>query len=195
MVKIMSLQQLLKNITLVAFLAGTAGSITNAASAQSFYYYPSASFFSPFAHGYESGDDAVDLATMLESEQFATFNSNLQKAELLETIQQEDSLTILVPTEEAFAALSPSLQQKLSDRETLKKVLQYHMIVGNIDEEDIKRRGVATLLAKNSVQISGIPAENEGMTVQLNEATASEPLAATNGVIIPIDRVLIPAGI
>lgn len=192
-VKIMSLKHLVKNITLLTFLAGTAGSISNVASAQSFYY-PSASFFSPFAHGYESGDDAVDLATMLESEQFATFNSNLQKAELSDTIQQQ-SLTILAPTEEAFAALSPSLAQKLSDPETLKKVLQYHMILGNIDEEDIKRRGVATLLERNSVQITGIPAENEGMTVQLNDATASEPLAAANGVVIPIDKVLIPSGI
>lgn len=191
----MSLKQLVKKITLLAFVAGTTGSIANSALAQSFYYYPSASFFSPFAHGYESADNP-DLALMLQtSEQFATFNSGLHKAELLETIEQEDLLTVLVPSEEAFAALSPDVRQKLSDPDTLKKVLQYHLIEGSIDEEDIKRREVATLLDENSVKITGVPAENNQMTVQLNEATAGEPLPAANGVVIPIDRVLIPSGL
>lgn len=193
----MSLQQLLKKLTIVVIAVGTSYSVTNSAWAQSsFYYYPSASFFSPFAHGFESEDeDKVDLATILQDEKFATLNSSLQEAELLETINKQELLTVLAPTEEAFAALSPQVKQKLLEPENLKKVLQYHLVIGNIGEEDIKRRAVATLLEQNAVQITGVPVENNQMRVKLNEATASEPLAAANGVVIPIDRVLIPPGL
>ncbi len=191
----MSLKQLLKKITLATLLAGATFTITNSAMAQFLYYYPSASFFSPFAHGFQSADDAVDLATILEDEKFATFNSSLEEAGLLKTIEQEDLLTVLAPTEEAFAALSPELKQKLSDSETMKQVLQYHLILGSIGEEEIQRREVATLLEQNSVKITGVPTEKDKMTVKLNQATASKPLGAVNGVIIPIDEVLIPQGL
>ena len=186
-------KQLVKKLTLLAFLAGTTGSLANSALAQSTYYYPSASFFSPTAYYYQSPDDPGLTEILQTGEQFATFNSNLQQTELSETLEQEDLLTVLAPTEEAFAALSPTVRQKLSDPETLEKVLQYHIIEGSIDEEDIKRREVATLLKENAVQIKGIPAEKNQMKVQLNEAIASEPLQAYNGVVIPIDRVLIPS--
>lgn len=191
----MSPKQLLKQLTLLAFLAGTGGAIANSALAQSFYYYPSASFFSPTAYYYQSDNDPA-LAEILQfGEQFATFNSNLQKTDLAETLEQEELLTVLVPTEKAFAALSPAVRQKLSDPETLEKVLQYHIIEGAITKEDIKRRQVETLLENNSIKITGVPAENDQINVQLNEAIASEPLQAYNGVVIPIDRVLIPSSL
>ena len=187
----MTFKHSLKKLVLTTFLAGTASSIGGAAFAQSFYYYPSASFFSPTAYYYQS-DDAVDLAMTLDSENFATFNSSLQETDLTEILNQEEVLTVLAPTEEAFAALSPELKEKLSEPETLKKVLQYHLVVGNIGEEDIKRRGVATLLEQNSVNITGVQGKDKKVTVMLNEATASEPIPAENGVVIPIDQVLIP---
>lgn len=195
----MTIQHPFKKLILATFLAGTTSSIGSAALAQSFpgafpgadYYYPSASFFSPTAYYYES-DDAVDLSMTLDNENFATFKNNLQETKLNEALNQEETLTVLAPTEEAFAALSPELKQKLSEPETLKKVLQYHLVVGNIGEEDIKRRGVATLLEQNSVNITGVQGENKQVTVMLNDATAGEPLPAANGVVIPIDRVLIP---
>lgn len=186
----MLLKRLVK-LTLLTSIAAVGYGAIDSAIAQPFFYYPSPSFFSPFAHGYES-DDAVDLAMMLEDEQFATFNSGLQEADLLETLVQEELLTVLAPTEEAFAALTPAQKQKISDPENLKRVLQYHLIAGEIGEEDIKQREVATLLEQNSVKIAGVPAANDRITVKLNDATASEPLPAINGVIIPIDKVLMP---
>jgi uncharacterized surface protein with fasciclin (FAS1) repeats len=63
--------------------------------------------------------------------------------------------------------------------------------MGNIGEDDIKRQAVATVLKQNAVEITGVPVGNK-VGVKLNNAMASEPLAASNGVIIPIDRVLIP---
>ena len=193
----MLIKQLLKQLAVVAVVAGTTYSIANPAWAQFFdqYYYPSASFFFPLASGYES-DEEVNLAAMLNAnKKFATLYSNLQKAELLETLEKERLVTVLAPSEEAFAALSPEVQEKLSQPENLKKVLQYHLVRGKIDGKDIQRRAVATLLEQNSVQITGVPLENNKIGVKLNEAKANEPLRATNGVIIPIDRVLIPSSL
>jgi uncharacterized surface protein with fasciclin (FAS1) repeats len=188
----MKSQHLLKRLVLAAFLVGTTSSIGGTVFAQSFYYYPSASFFSPTAYFYETGEEEAYLTAILKGEQFATFNRNLQETKLATTIDQKEVFTVLAPTEEAFAALSPKLKEKLSEPETLRQVMQYHLVVGNIGEKDIKRRGVATLLEQNSVNITGVQDKNKKVTVMLNDATASEPLPASNGVVIPIDRVLIP---
>lgn len=184
--------QLLKKLTLTIFLASSTYGISDLASAQSpFFYYPSASFFSPTASYYES-DELGDLATILGDDKFTTFNSNLQTAELSDILSEKETLTVLAPTEEAFAALPPELQEKLSQPEILDQVLKYHMIDGTIGDDDIKRREVETLLEQNSVEIGGIGGENNQITVKLNDATASEPLPAENGVVIPINKVLIP---
>lgn len=128
-------------------------------------------------------------------EQYPTFNQKLEEAGLWETIQQQESLTVLVPSEAAFEALIPEAKEKLANPKTLKQVLQYHLVRGTINEADIKRRAVATQLEKSSVTITGVP-EGDKINVKLNEAAASEPIAATDGgVIIPIDRVLIPPGL
>lgn len=189
----MSHKQLLKQLMIVAVVAGTTYGAASPAWAQFFeYYYPSASFFAPLPNIYQSEEEEVNLTSILKDKKFATLYSNLQQAELLKTVETEKFVTILAPSEQAFAALSPDVKQKLSQPENLKKVLQYHLVMGKIDKKDIQRRAVATLLEQNSVQITGVPLENNQVGVKLNQAKASEPLSATNGVIIPIDRVLIP---
>lgn len=161
--------------------------------AQSSFFFPSASFFSPAAAFYQS-EDGVNLDQMLESlPQHESFSTQLENAGLWENLPQ-DSLTILAPTNEAFAALSPQIKSKLSQPENLTKLLQYHIVVGIISEEDIKRQAVATLLDKSSVQITGIPLADNQVGVKINQSIASDPLAADNGVIIPINEVLIPPG-
>lgn len=177
------------------FVAGSTYGINSIASAQSpFYYYPSASFFSPTAYTLQSEEgESIDLAMILSANsKFATLVDNLQAAELSQMLSEKEKLTVLAPTEEAFAALSPELQQKLSQPEILDQVLKYHLIDGMIGDDDIKRREVSTLLEQHSVKIGGVPGENEQVRVKLNDANASEPLAADNGIVIPIDRVLIP---
>jgi uncharacterized surface protein with fasciclin (FAS1) repeats len=184
----MFVKKLLNKITTVAVVAGATYAITTPALAQFRFYYPNASFFQPLAAGFES-EDVVDLATILE--EYPTFYSALEEADLLETIEETESLTVIVPSERAFKALSPEIQEKLAEPENLEKVLQYHLIEGQISEADIKRQAVATLLEDSEVKITGVP-EGEKIGVKLNEAKASQPLAAVDGVVIPIDQVLIP---
>jgi uncharacterized surface protein with fasciclin (FAS1) repeats len=102
-------------------------------------------------------------------------------------------LTVLAPSDKAFANLPDDVQAKLADPEKLAQLLKYHFVAGEITEDDIQRRSVATLLEQTSVSITGIPLGDQ-VGVKLNDATATEPIAADNGVVIPIDRVLIPPG-
>lgn len=125
-------------------------------------------------------------------EQYPDFNSRLQEADLLETIENQDQLTVLVPSEEAFDSLSPEMKQKLAKPENMKKLMQYHMVVGQISKSDFQNGSVPTVLENNSVQITSVPVGNDQVSIKLNEANASEPLAASDGMVIPIDQVLIP---
>ena len=188
----MLLKKLLTQLTTAAIIAGTTYAISSPALAQFPFYFPSASFFTPRV--LESQDD-VDLATMLQTSslegKYTSFYSALEETGLIGILEEQEYLTVLVPTDEAFQALSPEIQEKLTDSENLKKVLQYHLVEGEIGEEDIKRQAVATLLKENEVKITGVPEGNK-IGVKFNEAKASQPSGANNGVIVPIDQVLIP---
>lgn len=182
-------KQLFNKLMTIGVITGCTYTIGIPTLAQSFFF-PSASFFTPFAAPYES--EGEDLATILE--QYSTFSANLKKAGLWDGITSQESLTIFAPSDRAFAALSSKIRAKLAEPENLKQVLQYHLVSGTISESDIKRRAVATQLARSSVEITGVPSGDK-INVKLNDASASEPLASSDGgVIIPIDRVLIPPG-
>ena len=171
-------------------IASIAIAFSSASLAQS-PFFPPASFFSPAAAFYQSEDGVLEMLGTLP--QHESFYTQLENAGLLENLSQ-DSLTILAPTNEAFAALSPTVKTKLSQPENITKLLQYHIVVGIIDEQDIQRQAVATLLDKSSVQINGIPLAGNKVGVKINQSIASDPLTANNGVIIPINEVLIPPG-
>lgn len=187
----MQLQQKLKKLLLGVGIMSSAIAFSSASVAQSPFFFPSASFFSPSAAVLHSEDLVIEMLSMLP--QYDMFYGQLEKTELLENLPQ-DSLTVLAPTNEAFASLSPTIRAKLAQPEKLNKLLQYHFVAGTIDEQDIKRRAVATLLEKSSVQITGIPLAGNKVGVKINQSIASDPIQAENGVIIPINEVLIPPG-
>ena len=185
-----------KKLSSKVVIASSAIAFSSAALAQSSFFFPSASFFSPSAAFLEQGGEEIPSVTEMlgDMPQHQTFYTQLEISELLDTLPQ-DSLTILAPTNEAFAALSPTVRAKLSQPENLSKLLEYHIVVGIIDEQDIKRQAVATLLEKSSVQITGIPLAENKVGVKINQSIASDAILASNGVIIPINEVLIPPGL
>ena len=190
----MKSRQKFKKLLLGWGIATSSIAFATTSLAQSPFFFPSASFFSPAAAFYQS-EDGVTVVEMLESlPQHKSFYTKLDKAGISEKLPQ-DSLTILAPTNEAFAALPLTVKEKLSQPENLSKLLQYHMVAGIISEQDIKRQAVATLLDKSSVQITGIPLAENKVGVKINQSIASDPLTANNGVIIPINEVLIPPGL
>lgn len=157
------------------------------------FFFPSASFFSPQAAYFEQGEGSAGFLKILEGmKQHQEFYSQLQSSKVSEKVSGK-YLTILAPTDEAFSKLPADVKAKLADPEKLKQILTYHFVAGKITEEDIQRQAVATLLEQTSVSITGIPL-GDRVGVKLNDATATDPLRADDGVIISIDRVLIPPG-
>ena len=152
----MKSRQKYKKLLITVGMASSAIAFATASLAQSPFFFPSASFFSPAAAVFQSEDEPSVEEVLEELPKHESFYTQLQDAELLENMPT-DSVTIFAPTDEALAALPIAVKEKLSKPENLTKLLQYHMVVGIIGEQDIQRQAVATLLDKSYVQITGIP--------------------------------------
>lgn len=187
----MKAKYLLNNLTGAIALTGVIALIGVPTLAQSFYYFPS-SYFSRSAFPFESDDNPNVSELLTKTKKFATVSSLLKNAKLAEQLSGKE-VTFFAPTNEAFQALPDELKHKLSDPQKLAQLLKYHIVEGKITDNNIRTQKVATLLG-SPVKIVGIPLQNKQFQIKLNEATASEPLGATNGTVVPIDRVLLPPG-
>jgi transforming growth factor-beta-induced protein len=132
------------------------------------------------------GADIVDTAVAAGS--FAILTDLLTKAGLVETLKGEGPFTVFAPTDAAFEGVSPEdLEAINSDPELLKKVLTYHVVPGKVMAADIKPGDVVTV---EGTTIALTVADGK---VMVNDAEVlSADVAASNGVIHVIDKVLIP---
>lgn len=132
--------------------------------------------------------NVVDLAA--SSGEFTTLAKAIEAAGLTDTLKAAGPYTVFAPTDAAFAALPAGTLDKLllpENKETLKKVLTYHVLQGQVISQDIKPGDVATVEG-NTVKV-----EQTGSEVKVNDATVTKPdLQASNGVIHAIDKVIIP---
>ena len=131
----------------------------------------------------------VDVAAA--SDTFQTLVSALTEAELAEVLQGEGPFTVFAPTDEAFAALPAGTVEELlkpENRETLVKILSYHVVPGSITSDQLTSGEVAT------VEGSPVTVTVDGTTVMVDDASVIQPdIPASNGVIHAIDRVILPA--
>ena len=164
--------------------------LSNPTKAQEFYHFP-ASFFNPVANFYQSEDNPDVMGMLAMNDDFEIVTFLLKNSPNLTDLQQ-NKITFLAPTDKAFQALDSDIRAKLLQPENLSKLLRYHTIAQTIQDKDIKRGRINTL-SGNSVTITGFPVGNK-FGVKLNDAILSDPLPASNGVVVPIDRVLIPPG-
>lgn len=135
--------------------------------------------------------DIVAVASAAGS--FGTLVAAVAAAGLVETLQGGGPFTVFAPTDEAFAALPDGLVDALlkeENRDTLVKVLTYHVLGAEVSAADVATGDVAT------VEGSTV-AVHVGDTVRLNDSatvTATD-VKASNGVIHVIDAVLVPADV
>lgn len=183
----------IKRLAVIVGLAGTIalGSFS-AVFAQRFYPYYR--FFNRGA-SYESNDTLTLVDGLSKNRSLRTFTAVLQKANLISLLSGNNKLTILAPTEEAFAALPPGMLEKLlrpENRELLRKIVRYHLIPGEISESDLQTGELKTI---DGTPVKINPSSSATQLI-INDATARElPLLAQNGVIVRIDRVLLPPGL
>jgi uncharacterized surface protein with fasciclin (FAS1) repeats len=123
------------------------------------------------------------------NEDFSTLVAAVEAAGLVETLSGEGPFTVFAPTNEAFAALPEGVLDALllpENKDTLTKILTYHVVAGEVTSDQITDGDVATVEGQ-SVTLSTA----EGVTVNGATVIAAD-VDASNGVIHVIDAVLIP---
>lgn len=126
--------------------------------------------------------------------------SALQKADLVSVLQAEGSFTVFAPTNAAFQALLDSNDSwnSLDDIpvETLKSVLLFHVISGEVKAANLSNTYVNTLSTGPNDEMLSLQVEVDG-AVEFNGD--SKPIAtdimASNGVIHTIDKIMLPANV
>ncbi|GEM_PF-2951916 len=131
--------------------------------------------------------DLVDTA--LAAGNFKTLASLLETANLVDMLKGQGSYTIFAPTDDAFAQVSSdSLDALKKDPKKLEAVLKYHVVEGAVKSSDM-----ATLTETKTLEGASISIKVKDNTTTINDAKMTKPdVESSNGVIHPIDKVLVP---
>lgn len=137
----------------------------------------------------EREPDIVDIAA--GNPDFSTLVAAVQAAGLEDTLRGPGPFTVFAPTNAAFAALPPGTVDRLlkpENRDDLVGVLTYHVLPGAVTSDQLagQRLDVETVQG-STVHVDG----RVGVKVNRATVTAAD-IAASNGVIHVIDRVLLP---
>jgi uncharacterized surface protein with fasciclin (FAS1) repeats len=136
-----------------------------------------------------SGNDIVDVASSNGS--FDTLVAAVSAAGLVDTLKGPGPFTVFAPTDEAFAALPAGTVETLlkpENRDQLVAILTYHVVPQKIDAADIP----AGKSRVKTVQGEYLHFDTtNGVKVNGANVTAAD-VAASNGVIHVIDKVLLP---
>ena len=123
--------------------------------------------------------------------QFSTLVSLVKNAGLVKALSAQAKLTVFAPTNAAFAAVPKATLAKLAaNRSLLIKVLEYHVVKGQVLAAQVVKLRSAKTLEGSSVKITV-----KGGNVYVNKAKVIKTdVRASNGVIHVINSVLIPPG-
>jgi uncharacterized surface protein with fasciclin (FAS1) repeats len=135
-----------------------------------------------------AGQDIVAVAGSAGS--FQTLLRALEVAGLTDTLKGAGPFTVFAPTDEAFARLPKAdLDALLADKEKLAKVLTYHVVPGKVMAADVTKLSSATTVEGSALSID----TTQGVRVDDANVVQTD-IAASNGVIHVIDRVVLPKG-
>lgn len=131
--------------------------------------------------------DIVEVAVAAGS--FKTLVAAVQAANLVDVLKRPGPLTVLAPTDEAFAKIPKAdLDALMKDKAKLAQVLQYHVLTGNVAAADLRMMKDFGTAQGQRIQIT-----SSGNTLKINNATVIKAdISASNGVIHVIDTVLSP---
>ena len=129
----------------------------------------------------------VDVAAATDG--FSTLVAALTAAELVNTLNGDGPFTVFAPTDDAFAALPAGVLDALllpENKETLVKILTYHVIGSQVMAADVTDSDVTTVEGQ-TVKL----ATEGGVTVNGANVVIADVMAS-NGVIHAIDAVILP---
>jgi uncharacterized surface protein with fasciclin (FAS1) repeats len=127
-------------------------------------------------------------ATIAATPELSTLSSLITKAGLTNTLNGTGSFTVFAPSNEAFKAVpSKTMDALAANPAQLTEVLTYHVLAAKAMSQDVKDGPAKT------VQGSSVALAKAGTFVTVEDAVVQTPdIAASNGVVHIVDRVLIP---
>ncbi len=135
-----------------------------------------------------AADDIIDTAK--SAGMFKTLTAALDAAGKTEMLKEKGPYTVFAPSDDAFAKLPKGTVEDLlkpENKEKLGKILAYHVVAGKVMAADVK-----TMMAKTA-NGAELDIKVKGKTVMVNDAkVVKADVAASNGVIHVIDKVLMP---
>lgn len=139
--------------------------------------------------GCATGPRPVSVAeTIAATPSLSTLNGLVAQAGLTDTLKSTGPFTVFAPTNDAFKAVPARTMDELAkDPARLKAVLAYHVVPSMVAAADVKNGPAKT------VNGADIALSRAGTFVTVEEAMVqTADIAATNGVVHTVDRVLIP---
>ena len=130
------------------------------------------------------------IDTAAEAGNFTTLIAALQSASFIDTLRTTGPYTLFAPTDAAFRRLVPgALDALLQDREGLYAFLALHVVPGIVMLKDVSSGEIKTIGGASLV------AARAGGEVFVNGVSISRAdIAASNGVMHVIDKVILPFG-
>jgi uncharacterized surface protein with fasciclin (FAS1) repeats len=139
----------------------------------------------------------------VNSKDHTTLVAAVKAAGLVETLSGPGPFTVFAPTNEAFGALPAGTVETLvkpENKETLTKILTYHVVAGKVSAADLvaKIKAGGGKAALTTVQGDTLTASLMGSTVMLTDAKGGSghvtiaDVNQSNGVIHVVDKVLMP---
>ena len=128
------------------------------------------------------------VATAAATPELSTLSKLISDAGLTEELTAPGPYTVFAPTDDAFKAVpAATLAALVKDKAKLKTVLSYHVVSGKVTAADVKNGPAKTLQGTN------VALAKSGPFVTVDDAVVTTAdVAATNGEIHLIDRVLMP---
>jgi len=144
------------------------------------------------------------IQNAVESKDHTTFVAAVKAAGLADTLSGPGPFTVFAPTNEAFAKLPAGTVDTLlkpENKDTLVKILTYHVVPGRVSSKDLKKMikaGKGKTTIKTTAQGEDLTAAIVDGKVVLTDAkggTSTVTIAdvfQSNGVIHVVDTVLMP---
>ena len=150
------------------------------------------------AGGYGNAKDKADamttkdvVDTAIAAGSFNTLVQAVQAADLVATLKGDGPFTVFAPTDEAFAKLPAGTLENLlkpENKPQLQAILTYHVVPGKVMSSDAAMASSAKTVNGQSFRIT-----KSGNGLMVDDANVVKAdIAASNGVIHVIDRVILP---
>jgi uncharacterized surface protein with fasciclin (FAS1) repeats len=121
--------------------------------------------------------------------QLSTLVTAVKKADLVNTLNSAQGITVFAPTNDAFSALpKPTLDKALGDPNgLLTTVLTYHVVQGQLTPDQLA--GPHKTLQGGTLQVTG---SGQDFTVNVNSRVVCGNIKTANATVYLIDQVLLP---